>query len=163
MRLLRALVDKHETDDRAVGSHRSHACVHPHVIVFRQVVVTQLRRVARRGLHNARLTQPRIEPAVVQRTVPVVLLDKQLSRIRAVNPLGNFINRKVLAPARYGIAQDNSFDGGAAKQANRTGLNRANPPRMTVFVNLERLLVEHVERVLQLHVAVNVARQRFGG
>ena len=41
-------------------------------------------------------------------------------------------------------------------------MDRADPPGSPVLVDFERFLVEHVEGILQLDVAVDVARKRFG-
>ncbi len=161
VRLGGALVHQHETDDGVVGRGRSHAGVHPYVIVFGDVVVPKLTVGARRGLHDALLAKPRVDPTVLVGTVPVVLLHKQVGGIHAVDPLRHLFHRKIGAFARRRVAHDNALDGLAAEQADGTILNRADPPRLAVVVDLESELVEHVERVLELHMAIDVARERL--
>ena len=158
----RALVHQHKADDRVVRRGRRHARVHPHVVILGDVVVAHVAIGARRGLHHVLLAQPAVQPAVLVLARPVVLLDEQLGRIGAVDPLGHIVDGQVRALARGGVHHDHTLDGGAAEQADSTRLHRADPPRLTVLVDLERLLVEHVEGVLQLHVAVDIAGQRLG-
>ena len=158
----RALVHQHEAHDGVVRRCRRHARVHPHVIVLGDVIVAHVAIGARRGLHHVLLAQPTVQPAVLVLARPVVLLDKQLGRIGAVDPLGHIIDGQVRAFARGGVHHDHTLDGGTAEQADGTRLHRADPPGLAVLVDLERLLIEHVEGVLQLHVTVDVARQRLG-
>ena len=158
----RALVHQHETNDGVVRRGRRHARVHPHIIVLGNVVVAHVAISARRGLHHVLLAQPTVQPAVLVLARPVVLLDEQFGRIGAVDPLGHIVDGQVRALARGGVHHDHTLDGGAAEQADGTRLHRADPPRLAVLVDLERLLIKHVEGVLQLHVAVDIAGQRLG-
>ena len=158
----RALVHQHEAHDGVVRRGRRHARVHPHVIVLGDVVVAHVAVGARRGLHHVLLAQPAVQPAILVLARPVVLLDKQLGRIGTVDPLGHIVDGQVRALARGGVHHDHALDGGAAEQADGARLHRADPPGLAVLVDLERLLIEHVEGILQLHVAVDVARQRLG-
>ena len=158
----RALVHQHEAHDGVVRRGRRHARVHPHVIVLGDVIVAHVAIGARRGLHHVLLTQPAVQPAVLVLARPVVLLDKQLCRIGAVDPLGHIVDGQVRTFARGGVHHDHALDGGAAEQADGTRLHRADPPGLAILVDLERLLIEHVEGVLQLHVTVDVAGQRLG-
>ena len=161
MRLLRTLVHQHDADDRFVSRRRGDAGIHPHVVILGNVVVAQQTISARGGLHDVLLAQERVQPAIVVAAIPVVLLNEQVSRIDAVNPLGAILNGKILALARGGIAEHHAADSRAAKKTNGTRLNRANPPRMAIFVNLEGELVEHIERVRQLNMTIDVAEQRL--
>ena len=107
------------------------------------------------------LAEPAVKPTVLVSARPVVLLDQKLCGICAVDPLGHLIDRDVGALARRCVHHDDAVDGRTSKQADRTLLHGADPPRVTVLVDFERLLVKHVEGVLQLHVTVDVARKRL--
>ena len=79
-----------------------------------------------------------------------------------VNPLRHVLDGQVLRLARRGVHHDHALDGRSAEQADGARLHGADPPRLAFLVDLERLLVEHVEGVFQLHVAVDVAHERLG-
>ena len=161
MRLGRALVHQHEPDDGVVGRRRGNTSVDPHVVVFRDVVIANVSVGTGSGLDHVLLAEPAVKPAVLIGTRPVVLLDQKLCRICSVNPFRHLINRDVGALARRRVHHDDAVDGSAAKQADRTLLHGADPPRVAILVDFERLLVKHVEGVLQLHVTVDVARKRL--
>ena len=107
------------------------------------------------------LAEPAVKPAVLISTRPVVLLDQKLCGICAVNPFRHLIDRDVGALARRCVHHDDAVDGRTSEQADRTLLHGADPPRVAILVNLERLLVKHIEGILQLHVTVDVARKRL--
>ena len=54
------------------------------------------------------------------------------------------------------------MDGRAAEQTDRTLLNGIDPERFTIIVDLERFLIEHVERIAQLHMTIDVIEERIG-
>ena len=161
VRLGRALIHQHEPDDGVVSRRRSDAGVDPHVVVFRDVVVADVSVGTRGGLDHVLLAEPAVKPTVLVSARPVVLLDQKLCGICAVDPLGHLIDRDVGALARRCVHHDDAIDGRTSEQADRTLLHGADPPRVAILVNLERLLVKHVEGVLQLHVTVDVARKRL--
>ena len=96
----RALVHQHEADNGVVARGRSNARVHPNVVIFCDVVVTERAVGAGSGLDDAVLAEPAIDPSVLVLAGPVVLLDEQIRRVYAVDPFGNFGNIEVLAFAR---------------------------------------------------------------
>ena len=161
VRLSGALVHQHEADNRFVARGRRNARVQPHVIVFGNVVIARAAIGARSGLHHAVLAKPAVQPAIGVLAMPVVLLNDEVRGVHMVNPLGHIFNRHILALARRRIHEHGTRHGLAAEQANREVAHRANPPCVAVIVDLERLLAEHIEGVLELHIAVDVARQRL--
>ena len=161
MRLGRALIHQHEPDDGVVGRRRSDTGVDPHVVVFRDVVVANVSVGTGSGLNHVLLAEPAVKPTVLVGARPVVLLDQKLCRICSVDPFWHLIDRDVGALARRRVHHNDAVDGRTPEQANRTLLHGADPPRVAILVNLERLLVKHVEGVLQLHVTVDVARKRL--
>ena len=161
VRLLGALVHQHKTDDGVIGRGRGHAGVHPHIVVLGDVVVAQGAIGARSRAHHALLAEERVEPTVVVHAPPVVLLDQQVGRGPAVDPLGAVGHGQILGLAGGGIAQHHAADGLATEQADGEVLHRADPPGVAVLVNLEGLLAEHIEGVAQLHMTVDVAHERL--
>ena len=112
-------------------------------------------------MHHAVLTKPAVQPAIGVLAMPVVLLNDEVRRVHMVNPLGHIFNRHILALARRRVHEHSTRHGLAAEQANREVAHRANPPCVAVVVDLERFLAEHIEGILELHIAVDVARQRL--
>ena len=160
MSIGRALVHQHETDDGVVAGSARHPGVDPDVVVLGDVVVAELAAGAGRRLHHAALPQPAVQPAVVQAAVPVVLLDQQLAGIRAIHPLRAVPDCQVLRLARAGVHQHHPLYGLSPEKAYGAGLHRAHPPGRPVLIDLEALLLEHVERIGQLHVAIDIAHER---
>ena len=157
-----ALVYQNETDDGIVCGGGSHACVEPDIIALGNVVVARLPIGAGSRLTNALLTQPGVDPTVRIGAVPIVLLHKKIARVSAVYPLGNVLDRKILALTRASIAQNHTLDSRAAEQTDGPILHGINPVRIAIFIYLEGFLVEHICGVMQLHVAINVVEQRVG-
>ena len=98
----------------------------------------------------------------MQAAVPVVLRNKQVRRIRTVHPLRHVFDGIVKGFARVSVHQYHALDGFAAKQTDSTGLNRANPPGRTIFVDFKALLLKHIEGIAQLHVTVDIFEEGVG-
>ena len=112
-------------------------------------------------MNHAVLAQPAVEPAVLVLARPVVLLDQKVRGIYAVDPFGNIGDGQILALARRGIHEHGARNRLAAEKADLEIAHRADPPGIAFVVDFERLLAEHIEGILQLDVAVDIARKRF--
>ena len=159
--LARALVHEDEADDGVVRRDRAHARVQVDVVVLGDVVVTQVAVGAGGGAHHAHLAEHGVEPAARVQAAPVELLHDQVAGVGAVDPLGAVGQGVVLRLAGAGVHEHHTRDGRALEEAHRLLLHGEDPPGRAVLVELEGLLVEHVGGVLELHVAVDVARQRL--
>ncbi len=161
MRVLRALVHENEAYDGVISRCGRNAGVDPDVIILGDIVVTERAVAAGSGAHNAFLAEERVQPAVVVRTPPVVLLDQKLGGEHAVDPLRNLLDRHLGAFTGRCVAKDHAIDGVAAEKPDRICANRADPPRLTVLIDLEGEFIEDVERMAELHMAIDVARERL--
>ena len=91
----------------------------------------------------------------------VVKFQQKIRRIRTVHPLRTVFDRIIFRLACLGITQNHTSNGLAAKQADVELLHRAYPVRNTVIIDLKTDLIEHVSRITESQMTVNVAVKQF--
>ena len=154
---LGSLVYQNEAYIGFVTADGSNACVHPNVIIQRDIVVTG-------GSHgNLTLTENRVQEALVIQTMVIVLFSQQFRRINAVNPSGYIRHIIVNTFTGHCIGQHCTNNIFPTEQTDGSGYNRCYPVGMTFFIDFEVHTAKQLGGILETQVTINVTEEVLTG